>query len=36
VAAGRSADVDACLRLDTTTLVPRYLPSVDKIVGDAR
>ena len=36
VAAGRSADVDACLRLDTTTLVPRYVPSVDKIVGDPR
>lgn len=34
LAAGRSADVDACLRLDTTTLVPRYVPSVDKIVGD--
>ncbi|PYN04466.1 MAG: 2-phosphosulfolactate phosphatase [Candidatus Rokuibacteriota bacterium] len=36
IAAGRSADVDACLRLDTTTLVPRYVPSVDKIVGDPR
>jgi len=34
IAAGRAADVDACLRLDTTTLVPRYVPSVDKIVGD--
>jgi 2-phosphosulfolactate phosphatase len=34
IAAGRSADVDACLRLDTTTLVPRYVPNVDKIVGD--
>jgi 2-phosphosulfolactate phosphatase len=36
IAAGRGADVDACLRLDTTTLVPRYVPSVDKIVGDTR
>jgi len=34
IAAGRSADVDACLRLDTTSLVPRYVPNVDKIVGD--
>jgi len=34
IAAGRSADVDACLRLDTTSLVPRYVPHVDKIVGD--
>lgn len=32
VAAGRGADVAACLRLDTTTLVPVYLPSVDKVV----
>ena len=34
IAAGRSADVDACLRLDTTKLVPRYVPNVDKIVGE--
>jgi len=34
IAAGRGADVDACLRLDTTTLVPRYVPSIDKIVDD--
>ena len=34
IAAGRGADVDACLRLDTTTLVPRYVPNIDKIVGD--
>jgi len=27
-------DVDACLRLDTTKLVPRYVPERDKIVGD--
>ena len=32
VAAGRGADVSACLRLDTTSLVPVYLPSVDKVV----
>ncbi len=32
-AAGRSADVAACLRLDTTSLVPVYLPSVDKIIA---
>ena len=34
IAAGRGTDVDACLRLDTTTLVPRYVPNIDKIVGD--
>ena len=34
IAAGRAADVDACLRLDTTSLVPRYVPHVDKVVGD--
>jgi len=34
IAAGRAADVDACLRLDTTRLVPRYVPKFDKIVGD--
>jgi len=33
VAAGRGGDVAACLRLDTTTLVPVYLPSVDKVVA---
>jgi 2-phosphosulfolactate phosphatase len=32
VAAGRGGDVAACLRLDTTTLVPVYLASVDKVV----
>jgi 2-phosphosulfolactate phosphatase len=36
IAAGRAADVAACLRLDTTSLVPRYVPNVDKIVGDPR
>jgi 2-phosphosulfolactate phosphatase len=35
IAAGRAVDVDACLQLDTTTLVPRYVPNVDKIVGDS-
>jgi 2-phosphosulfolactate phosphatase len=34
IAAGRAADVDACLRLDTTKLVPRYVPKFDKIVAD--
>lgn len=33
VMAGRGGDVAACLRLDTTTLVPVYLASVDKIVA---
>ena len=32
-AAGRGADIAACLRVDTTTLVPVYLPSVDKVVA---
>jgi 2-phosphosulfolactate phosphatase len=32
-ASGRGADVAACLALDTTSLVPQYLPSVDKIVS---
>jgi 2-phosphosulfolactate phosphatase len=36
IAAGRAADVDACLRLDTTKLVPRYVANVDKIVADHR
>jgi 2-phosphosulfolactate phosphatase len=36
IAAGRAADVDACLRLDITSLVPRYVSNVDKIVGDRR
>src|SRR3989442_788580 len=35
-AAGRGADVSACLRLDTTSLVPVYLPSVDKVVPGCR
>ena len=36
IAAGRAADVEACLRLDTTKLVPRYVPDVDKIVDEHR
>ncbi len=32
-ASGRGADVTACLALDTTSLVPRYLPGVDKVVS---
>ncbi len=32
-ASGREADVAACLALDTSGLVPRYLPSVDKVVS---
>lgn len=36
IAAGRAADVDVCLRLDTTKLVPRYVAKFDKIVGDHR
>jgi len=32
VGAGRGADVDVCLALDTTALVPRYLVGVDKVV----
>lgn len=33
---GRDADVVACLRLDTTTLVPVYLADVDKVVAGSR
>lgn len=33
---GRGADVAACLALDTTTLVPRFLPDVDKVVAGSR
>jgi 2-phosphosulfolactate phosphatase len=36
IAAGRAADVDVCLRLDTTKLVPRYVAKFDKIVCDHR
>jgi 2-phosphosulfolactate phosphatase len=30
---GRGDDVTACLRLDTSTLVPLFLPGVDKVVA---
>lgn len=36
VRAGRGADVDACLALDTTALVPRYFADVDKVVSGHR
>jgi len=35
-ARGRGRDVAACLMLDTTTVVPVYLPSVDKVVVGSR
>jgi len=31
--AGRTADVAACLRLDTTRVVPEYRPDVDKVLA---
>lgn len=34
--AGRAADLEACLALDTTTLVPVYRPDVDKVVAGSR
>ena len=34
--AGYAADVGMCLSLDTTTLVPLYLPGVDKVVPGPR
>jgi 2-phosphosulfolactate phosphatase len=36
VRSGRGADVDACLAVDTTTIVPVYLPDVDKVVCGPR
>jgi 2-phosphosulfolactate phosphatase len=33
---GRTADLAACLALDTVALVPRYLPNIDKIVWPYR
>lgn len=33
---GRAADVAACLLLDATTLVPEYLPAIDKVVRGPR
>jgi 2-phosphosulfolactate phosphatase len=35
-AAGRAADLSACLVLDTTTLVPVYAPDVDKVIAGSR
>jgi 2-phosphosulfolactate phosphatase len=35
-ATGRADDVGVCLRLDTSTLVPVYLPGVDKVVAGSR
>jgi 2-phosphosulfolactate phosphatase len=35
-AAGRAADLAACLVRDTTTLVPVYAPAIDKIVVGSR
>lgn len=35
-ARGRGHDVAACLLLDTTTLVPVYLPHIDKVVVGSR
>ena len=33
---GRAGDVAACLRLDTSSLVPVFLPDVDKVVAGPR
>jgi 2-phosphosulfolactate phosphatase len=33
---GRTADVAACLLLDTTTVVPQYRPEIDKVVCGPR
>ena len=35
-AAGRVADLAACLVLDTTTLVPVYAPAIDKVIVGSR
>ena len=35
-AAGRAADLTACLVLDTTTLVPVYAPAIDKVIVGSR
>ena len=35
-AAGRAADLAACLVLDTTTLVPVYAPAIDKVIVGSR
>jgi 2-phosphosulfolactate phosphatase len=34
--AGRAADLAACLVLDTTTLVPVFLPNIDKVIVGSR
>src|SRR5262249_9322332 len=36
IAAGHAADVDACPRLDPTSLLPRHRPHLDKILADPR
>jgi phosphosulfolactate phosphohydrolase-like enzyme len=33
---GRAGDVAACLELDTSSLVPVFLPDVDKVVASPR
>ena len=35
-AAGRAADLAACLQLDTTTLVPVFDPAIDKVIAASR
>jgi 2-phosphosulfolactate phosphatase len=35
-AAGRAADLVACLQLDTSTLVPVFDPAIDKVIGASR
>ena len=35
-AAGRAADLAACLVLDTSTLVPVYAPAIDKVIVGSR
>lgn len=36
VSRGRGADVAACLQLDVSTVVPRYLADVDKVISGPR
>jgi 2-phosphosulfolactate phosphatase len=35
-AAGRAADLTACLQLDTSTLVPVFNPAIDKVIAASR
>jgi len=35
-AAGRAADLAACLQLDTSTLVPVFDPAIDKVIAASR